>query len=666
MLDSRFIQEYKDEVYHKLSLAGIETDLIDDEKLNTFILKDFKNKEVEIYNNMKHEKIETDLLKLTELVYYSDTKPIITAYNTLFHSQDKVTNIPSGFLDYLKSERDDSKGKMYRHINDADPALYNSFNFEQLVFKLIANSYYGAFGMKAFHFFNALLGPSVTAQGRQLISASILAFEGFLGNSIKFNDIDGISTFLSNILSEEYDEEMVLETAIEINEQVVLERIISLCDFILTEQELEYLEMVISDRPLTVLQKLYYKNDLYGLFEIEELKQAVRDHLVVDGFHDATKPPAELMDVLNELAAIIRYFVGYPYPYDNKTKHVSEMMREVVLLCDTDSTFLHVYRWLEYVCDVTGQDVNTISNDRRVSTISIISYFVTNFINEVFEIFCRNSNVPASEFHRINMKGEFHIRRIVLTKNKKSYASNILSKEGNVYDEPKFDLKGIPIKKISTPRAARIFFSNLLEEEILNSPTINIKEIYEMYHGYTKEIDNSVLDGDTTYLKVGVLKTLSAYKKPYTLQSVRSTLVWNALYGDKNYIPSFSNFKILELDQTIIPPIVIPSGQKDEDNKHILVDNDDFFPFIIDAMGEDFADKLERLYEEHPGLKQYGLGILAIPTNVDAIPTEFLKLVDVGSITNSVMKKGNILLESLGFVLVTNNNRAVVSNMLKI
>lgn len=410
MQESKFITAYTDDLLNKFSIAGIDTDLIDKDKLNDFILKDFTNKEVEVYNNMKNEKIETNLLQLVELVHFSKTKPIITGYNTLFHTQDKITNIPSGFLDYLKTERDSSKRKMFTHINDKDKSLFEEYNFEQLVFKLIANSYYGAFGMKAFHFFNAFLGPSVTAQGRQLISASIIAFEGFLGNSIVFDNLDSLVKYIDNILNEDYDEEMCLDTPFEITEEVVMARLESLCDFIPTEEELEYLSMVISNRPLTVLQKLYYTNDIYSLFEVEQLKEIVAEFFIIDGFHDVGKPPEDVKEILDEVSNVIRYFVSYPYPYDNKTDHVSNMMREVVLLCDTDSTFLHVYKWLEFVCKVTGQDVNNLSKDRRVSTISIMTYFVTDFIDEVFRIFCENSNVPESEFHRINMKSELKVQ----------------------------------------------------------------------------------------------------------------------------------------------------------------------------------------------------------------------------------------------------------------
>ena len=35
-----------------------------------------------------------------------------------------------------------------------------------------------------------------------------------------------------------------------------------------------------------------------------------------------------------------------------------------------------------------------------------------------------------------------HYKRVILTKNKKSYAGVILSKEGVVLEKPKFDVKG--------------------------------------------------------------------------------------------------------------------------------------------------------------------------------------------------------------------------------
>ena len=52
---------------------------------------------------------------------------------------------------------------------------------------------------------------------------------------------------------------------------------------------------------------------------------------------------------------------------------------------------------------------------------------MTKFIGEVFDILNLNSNVPEDQINLIAMKSEFHLSRVILTKNKKSYAALILS-----------------------------------------------------------------------------------------------------------------------------------------------------------------------------------------------------------------------------------------------
>ena len=664
VLKSPFMLDYKKDLFTRLENAGISSDLIDADKLNNFILKNYKNEEVELHNSIKNEYVETSILELVELIYYSESKPIITGYNTLFYNHDKVTNIPAKFLDALKVKRDNYKKEMYKYINSADDQyLYNVNNFLQLIMKLIGNSYYGAFGMAAFHFFNKHLGPSVTAQGRQLISSAILAFEGFIAGNNTFVDFDDLTNFLNNIFKEEYFEDAVLELDFEITSEMLINKYKNKCVFELKEHELEYLELVINDDlSETIKQKLYFKNDLFKFFEVEQLKKTVKNELVVTGFHDPNKPPEEIKESLDSVAEYIRYFVSYPYPYRQKTKVASTMYRDVVLVCDTDSNFLYVYKWLEYVCGLIEMKSNEISIDQRASIISVINYFVTVFINEVFRILCLNCNVPEDQLYRINMKSEYHFSRVILTKNKKSYAGKVLSKEGRLYDKPKYDIKGIPIKKTTTPKPARIFFSNLLEEEMLNKEELDIKSIYAMYHGFAKNINDKLKSGETGSLKNGIIKILSSYKEPYRMQTVRAVLIWNALYPSE-YINQSTSFKILDLVKTIPPAAFIKN--KDTDEEH-FEDNEQFYEFLESEFGSEFKEKIEVLFDKHEPLKKYGLTQIAIPLHFEKIPEEFLKFADVDDITNSVVKKGNILLESLGFVLIESKRRSIVSNIIKI
>ena len=405
-MQSEFITEFKDQMLDRLAMAGVDTSVVDPVKFHDYCISKLKSEDLVIYNNVKQTNYDIDSLKLVDMVMYSKTKPIITGYNTLFHNHNKAENIPGGFLDYLKATRSAAKKQMHHHTNDTDRTLFNAFETKQLIMKLLANSYYGAFGQGSFHFFNVLLGPSVTAQGRQLISSAILGFEGFLGDNIFFYEFDELVQFIGNICKEEQDDEMVVETEFDIDAEAVAERLLSRCKFKLTETQEEYLNMVLENQTETGLQKLYFKNNLFKFLEVDVIKEAISDNLVVNGFHDANSPPEDIKEILAEISSILRYFVGYPYPYNAKTNHAATMTRKVVLVCDTDSNFLHVYPWLQYVCRVSDIDIPTIDNDTRVSIISIMTYFITQFIDEVFKILCANSNVPEAEHHRINMKSE--------------------------------------------------------------------------------------------------------------------------------------------------------------------------------------------------------------------------------------------------------------------
>lgn len=662
---NRFLDAYYDTAKSNLALAGVDLSMINQEKLQAYCEKSYYDTDLTLHNNIKNVDYDVSASKLVDLVLFSKSKPIITAYNTLFHSHSKVDNVPGGFLDYLKKSRSTAKNKSHEHVNDVNKTVFNAFDTLQRILKLIANSYYGAFGQSSFHFFNPLLGPSVTAQGRQLISSAILGFEGFMGDNIFYETFDEMVTFMKYVVGEEADDDMVVEAKYDITVELVEERLFSKAEFEITEYQREYVNIVLESLSETQLQKMWYKNNLFEFLEVDDIKEAIVEHLTRDDFPNVSKPPEDMLEVLQELHAYIRYFVGYPYPYSNKTTKAAKLLRKVVLVCDTDSNFLHVYPWLEYVCKNAKIDIAKIELMQRVSIISCMTYFITHFIGEVFNILCGNSNVPPSEFHRINMKSEFHFKRVILTKNKKSYAGVILSKEGVVYTKPKYDVKGIQIKKVSTPKVARTFFSKLLEEQMLSAPVIDIAGVYTMYNDFATTVNDAVVAGKMDYAKPGVLKIIKSYKKPFQMQPVRASMVWNAIYPNE-YIPQSSTFKIIDLNTNLIPPSKIPSGQKDVDGKMMMDPNPEFFEFLENSFSEKISKPLIDLFTSSDEMLDYGLTHIAIPHSFETVPEELLPLIDVGVTTNNVLSKGNILLESLGFVIVKSRKRQFVSNMIRV
>lgn len=654
----KFLDKYLEDVKSRLIAAGIEITPFDEKKIRQYCESKLVDVPVVLHNNVKMVDYDTTALKLLDLVTTSPSKPIVTGFNTLFHNHNNAKNLPGDFLNYLLNERSVAKKKMFQHINDVDQAIHDSYYTLQLILKLLANSYYGSFAMKSFHFFNRLLGPSVTGQGRQLIISALLGFEGFLGNNVFFYEFDELVGFILNIHKESVDDELVLELETELTVDTVLERYMSLCKFDLTDIQKEYLQSIFENASETQLQKYYFKNNLMEFFEVEAIKDIVRESVVREDFPDVNKPPEDHKETLEGVSELLRYFVSYPYPIQNKSHTADTMIRKIVIISDTDSSFLNLHNWVRYVKRITNTP--TFTKLQQVSVVTTMTYFVTKFIDEVFRIMTTHANVPEKEQPQINMKSEFHYSRVILTKNKKSYAGNILSKEGVVLNSVKFDVKGIPIKKVSTPKFARIFFSEVLENDMLNSPSIDLKTIFGKYHEFEQKVYDDIATCRSSFLKPGVIKTISSYAIPERMQSYRAMRVWNALHPH-DYIPESSTFRILVLKSTFGRPFYIePKKDKETDTfkeptereiAKATEEDELFWKTMHEVFDDEQVKRLAALYEAEPKLCRYGLDVVAIPMQMANYPSQLLPITDTELIVNSVISKGNILLEALGFTV---------------
>ena len=61
---------------------------------------------------------------------------------------------------------------------------------------------YGCFGAPSSVFFNLHVAPTITTQGRSLISAAITFFEEFLEDNVWFGSMEEVQTFMFNVLEE--------------------------------------------------------------------------------------------------------------------------------------------------------------------------------------------------------------------------------------------------------------------------------------------------------------------------------------------------------------------------------------------------------------------------------------------------------------------------------
>lgn len=408
MYDSKFYSNYLDELGRRLSAGGLD---MSKEDLDNYVRTHFpeaKDTEIILTNNTRSEEegryLATTASKLVDIVKFNKYRPIITGHNTLFHTSQKVENVPGGFLKYLGDERKVAKKVMFEFIN-SDPEKSALYNLIQLCFKLLGNSYYGAFGQRSFHFFNPDLGPSVTAQGRQIIISAIMGFENFLTDNIALPNFDDLCNYIINICNEHVDEEFVLEC--DVTHEMVIERLKGKCTFAFSEIQESYLENFVEgiESP-SQLQKLYFKNNLFGFLNIPSIKEFFAENLVHDNFSDVNSPPEDLIETLDDINDWLNYFVYYTYQVQDKYEKVNKLKRRTVLLTDTDSTFLDVGPYLRWICEAAGLDRSKLTKLQRCSLVSPCTFFITKFIIGVFAKFTESCNVEEHMRPIITMKSE--------------------------------------------------------------------------------------------------------------------------------------------------------------------------------------------------------------------------------------------------------------------
>ena len=92
---------------------------------------------------------------------------------------------------------------------------------------------YGAMGQPSSIFYNFEVAASITRQGRASIAASIMLFESFLANNIKFGSLNEVIMFIDHIVlmkpTRQYEDHRILDRDISIQE--VFDKLMSSCGY---------------------------------------------------------------------------------------------------------------------------------------------------------------------------------------------------------------------------------------------------------------------------------------------------------------------------------------------------------------------------------------------------------------------------------------------------
>ena len=596
---NNFIQtKYKDTLKRMLSLnLPSLTNKELDEAIDYSMNKRYKQVESKVYNNYTEKTVINTLAELTDYIYSKE--PICTAWGVLFKKHGVVPNPLTKLIHMFMLNRDKEKKIMFQFPKGSEE--FEEHNLLQLLAKVDTNAIYGALGNNSCIFYNLHVAASITYQGRSYISAAIMFFEMFLSNNVKFASLNEVISFIDNVRCEapnrHYDDRLILDRNIEPIE--VLSQLVLTCgDFrkgkikwVPDQRDLDIIWEQVSNLSQEDLNRIYYKNNLYEFLNNTSMTKALMYLLtsMTEPYLDPNETPDYLKVELDTFCDLLREYVFYNHQIIDRIDRNTNMIKNVSLISDTDSTIVSfdafynytlrkiketganieigkyyidgvsyiqddengnptfrgvTYDPIEYDYDFFNEKV--IEKERLIHPLEIIPqdnlrYSIINIIGHCCGILCNEyieshtkmgNSFDKNRKTMMYLKNEFTFKRALLTDNKKNYAAIQTLQEGNIVPDDNMNdlaITGLAIKKSTLPKETRDELQKILYEDILKPNTIDQVKLIKDLAIFENKIFQSLRNGEKSFYKPASIKAIGRYEDPLGIQGIKASLIWNAV-----------------------------------------------------------------------------------------------------------------------------------------
>lgn len=542
--------------------------------------------------------------------------------------------------------------------------------------------------------YNLYVSASITAQGRAVISTATMFFESFMANNVKFGSLEEVLHFIYNIVNEKPNRRYMDQNVLDYNvslDMVFAKVMLTIGDW--RKGKIRWMPdyndaRIIYDTLKALNQedrnRVFYKNNLYAFMENTRIMGLIKTILrnLKTPYLSPNKVPKEIQVELDMLQDLMREYVYYSHMYIDRIDRCNNMIKDVCVISDTDSTIVSFdafYRFVfdrmigetlaisELELDLNSNELRQVprkelrydfyndeviemesmikpfvlipQNNLRYSIINIIAYIAGNLCNEyVLEFTKENHSYTEGRKCLLYLKNEFLFSRALLTQNKKNYATNQELKEGVVLEQDQehaMDIKGLPINKSTMNDSAKAALQKILYDEILMSKDINQTRIIEKIAILEKEIEKSLREGKKEYYKPLSIKAISSYEDPMKLQGIKASIVWNKVRGPELEAIDLNARNTIDVVKVDITPMNIYKIR-------------DQYPEVFERFVNLFMDN--SLFKDE---KKKVITTLAIPTGVDT-PKWVQEFIDYRTIINDNIV--NFPFESVGITRLGSNN----------
>lgn len=674
--ESVFESQWKDEMRERIKLR-FPNEKLSKKKIDAYLDKKFHkyivNPKVRIVNNYRNKETTTDLLSLIDTI--EENKLIIGGGGVLYvqHDTPGRENYMYNYIVTKQGLRSEYKAKRKTSGEKGSPEWVYYDNL-QLATKIIINGLYGCHGYDGFILFNKFLAESITNIGRQIICTAVMTFENFLSGSIQYNTEEEIYQFITNICGE-YNKKMDYSVFhVDDIENKIYEKIIKICAFTPSSAFLKHIKIMISGLEYGQKVLLYYKNNLYEFSRVPFIYEKLR--YIVENIDELKKPEIEdikdpnAVEIIKEIWEFYEAFVLYDYPIYDRVRKAMFTDRKNVLYVDTDSNFLGLNEWVNFVKDdILKNSKRAWDGEVEFIAVNVAAIFLAEVIDRGLHTLCKHMNTTKKHADRLKMKNEFYNSRMLFAPGaKKRYIYISILQEGQYLNNGKgfIDIKGFDFKKSVTKEYIRNIYTDICENDILRAEHIDVEKIYLRILELKTQIEESLMKGESQFFKQANVNILEHYKTPYSEQGIKGVTLWNILCPD--YAME------LPTDCDIVPI-------KEISSKNIGTTYNSMDPRTVDSykkhdrymieFREKFPDVYDRIYYgifENPleEIRNMKLTCIAKPKNPEIpIPEWFNFILDKDKVVLDDINLISPILNSLGLnMLKTNAKDSYVTDII--
>lgn len=663
------------------------------------INKRYKEVPCKIHNNYTKEMLDGTLLDMANWI--NEREPICTAYGVLFKKHSKKMNPLCEMIKSFMEGRDIDKAKMFEALAKHDYENAAKYNLFQLLDKRDCNSIYGCLGNASSLLYNLYVAASITMQGRSTISTATMFFESFMANNVKFASLEEVLHFIDCVCLERpnrrYNDNQILNRNISLEEVFI--KIMKTCGdwrkgklkWVPDYNDARIIYTVLRNLDQENLNRLFYKNNLYAFLDNVTIINGIKYILktLKEPYLSPNNVPEEIKVELDALQDLFREYVFYDHMYMDRIDRCNNMIKDVCVISDTDSTIVTFDAFYHYVLDkiegekipIAGMEIDDIGeylegnkealrlvpvkevrydfftdeviekesmtrpfvmipqNNLRFSIINIIAYIAGNLCNEYIVTYTKtNHSWGENKKCLLYLKNEFLFSRALLTMNKKNYATNQELKEGVILEQTReraLDVKGMSINKSTLNPSIKDELQKILYEDILVADHIDQVRIIEKIAILEKNIEASLRKGEKKYYKPAVIKAIDNYDEPLRIQGIKASMVWNKVKDGLEGI-DLNTRNTIDIVKVIITPANIESIKDEYPN---------VFEGFLDIFSEGRIFNIKSSDTESQKMRKLVIDAIAVPGDVK--PPEWIaKFIDYKTIINDNIS--NFPFESVG------------------